>query len=117
LIAFTRTLTTLYLVSLLTIQTHVQLSLLGRASYVAGVIAGVPSSNSPSASQLDLLNASAEDDLEMADLSQEIDLAQKEGCQAEVERLYLSVSWWLLHDGARQVVDKVKAAVEEVVGP
>ncbi len=115
--AFTRTLTTLYLISLLTLQTHVQLSLLGRASYVAAVIAGLPTTDSPASSQLDLLNASAEDDLEMANLAQEIDLAQKEGGQAEVERLYLSVSWWLLHEGARQVGDKVKAAVEDVVGP
>lgn len=115
--AFTRTLTTLYLISLLTLQTHVQLSLLGRASYVAAVVAGLPTSDSPASSQTDLLNASAEDDLEMANLAREMDVAHGEGGQAEVERLYLSVSWWLLHEGAREVGERVNGAVEEVVGP
>lgn len=115
--AFTRALTTLYLISLLTIQTHVQLSLLGRASYVAAVVAGLPAPDSPASSQLDLLNASAEDDLEMAELARDVDLAEREGGRAEVERLYLSVSWWLLHEGVARVGERVRAAVEEVVGP
>ena len=63
------------------------------------------------------MNASTDDDLEMAALAQEIDVAQREGGQAEVERLYLSVSWWLLHEGAREVGERVRGAVEEVVGP
>lgn len=119
--AFTRALTTLYLISLLAFQTHVQLSLLGRASYVAAVVAGLPAPDSPGSSQLDLLAASAEDDIEMAALAREEDAVEGGGegggGQAEVERLYLSVSWWLLHEGVGRVAERVRGAVEDVVGP
>lgn len=108
--------TTLYLLSLLTLQTHVQLSLLGRQSYVSSVLDALPE-GSPSSSEVDLLTASPEEDLEMALLAQQGDLAPREGGRAEVERMYLSASWWLLHEGGKEVSARVRKAVEEVVGP
>ena len=35
----------------------------------------------------------------------------------ETERMYLTFSWWLLHEGWKEVAGRVRAAVEEVVGP
>jgi hypothetical protein len=34
--------------------------------------------------------------------------------KAEAERLYLSYSWWLLHEGWQEVADRVDDAVERV---
>jgi len=34
--------------------------------------------------------------------------------KAEAERLYLTYSWWLLHEGWQEVADRVDAAVEQV---
>jgi hypothetical protein len=35
----------------------------------------------------------------------------------DVERKYLTFSWWLLHEGWKVVRDRVQEKVEEVVGP
>ena len=39
------------------------------------------------------------------------------GVSKETERMFLTMSWWLLHRGWRVVGDRVREAVEEVVGP
>ncbi|KAL8276460.1 hypothetical protein RQP46_011162 [Phenoliferia psychrophenolica] len=64
-LSFTRTLTSLYLLTLLSLQTHIQLNLLGRASYVSSVLAGLPSSTSTSSLPLPAVQES-DDDLERA---------------------------------------------------
>jgi len=39
---------------------------------------------------------------------------EEEEDRAEAERLYLSYSWWLLHEGWHEVADRVDDAVERV---
>lgn len=36
--------------------------------------------------------------------------------RADAERMYLTYSWWVLHEGWRVVADRVEAGVERVVG-
>lgn len=35
----------------------------------------------------------------------------------EIECMYLTFSWWLLHRGWKLIGDRVRLAVEEVIGP
>lgn len=113
--AFTRTITSLYLLTLLTLQTHVQLNLLGRASYVSSVIAALPPSPSPDPLTRGM---NFDEDLELAlyGAREEKDASQV-GVSKRTEREYLTFSWWLLHRGWKIVAERVKRAVEEVVGP
>ena len=120
--AFTRTLTTLYVLVLLTLQTHVQLSLIGRSHYVASVLSSLPPA-SPVVTDTPLLDAQAEsdDDFEKALYAAKGGYAPVEqGSERErekTEREYLTMSWWLLNVGWKQVGEKVEAAVNEVLGP
>ncbi|GAA5932405.1 Pex3p [Sporobolomyces koalae] len=126
-LSFTRLLTSIYVLSLLTIQTHVQLALLGRARYVKSLIDALPprsppstSSTFPSPTEKDKeLSMSNKDDLEAALYSaKEQDEAREEDRASEdVERKYLTFSWWLLHEGWKVVRDRVEEKVEEVIGP
>lgn len=107
--AFTRIITTLYTLTLLTLQTHVQLNLLGRSSYVTSVIASLPPSSTSASSTSAAESTSS--DLEMGHSIDSIAI------DADMERTYLTFSWWLLHRGWKLVADRVREAVEEVVGP
>lgn len=114
--AFTRTITSLYIITLLTLQTHVQLNLLGRASYVSSVISTLPSSNSTES--LEMKGMSYDEDLELALYGARKDKDEgRVGVSKETERKYLTFSWWLLHRGWKTIADRVRSAVEEVVGP
>ncbi|SNX87962.1 related to Peroxisomal assembly protein PEX3 [Melanopsichium pennsylvanicum] len=97
--AFTRTITSLYCVVLLTLQTHIQLNLIGRFAYLASVQAQARESgdlvNSPSASNLDL----------------------SRGLDHDTERLYLTFSWWFLHRGWDRLSDRVSVAIEKAFAP
>ena len=42
--------------------------------------------------------------------------ADMEAENAEDERVYLSYSWWILHEGWTHVASRVESAVEEVLG-
>lgn len=42
--------------------------------------------------------------------------ADDEEERRDVERKYLTFSWWLLHEGWKLIEKRVEAAVEEVVG-
>lgn len=114
--AFTRTITSLYIITLLTLQTHVQLNLLGRASYVSSVISTLPSSNSTES--LEMKGMSYDEDLELALYGARKVKDEGQVCVSkETERKYLTFSWWLLHRGWKTIADRVRSAVEEVVGP
>ncbi|GAA6040697.1 hypothetical protein JCM8097_000880 [Rhodosporidiobolus ruineniae] len=141
-LSFTRLLTSLYLLTLLTLQTHVQLALLGRASYVDSLVSSLPPRTpSPPLGKKgkalfpDLLeemkangfaaSGEAEDgadrDLEAALFAQQAvpltTAEEREEERKDVERKYLTFSWWLLHEGWKVVEERVRAKVEEVVGP
>lgn len=109
--AFTRTITSLYVLTLLTLQTHVQLNLLGRASYVSSVVSTLPSTSTPGQ-----LSATYDDDLELALYAEKAQL-DAIGLSKDTERKYLTFSWWLLHRGWKVVGARVRSAVEEVIGP
>ncbi|KAJ1584331.1 hypothetical protein NDA12_003085 [Ustilago hordei] len=89
--AFTRTITSLYCVVLLTLQTHIQLNLIGRFAYLASVQALAcesPSLSDPSS-----------------------------GLDHDTERLYLTFSWWFLRQGWDRLSDRVSAAIEKTFSP
>ncbi|KAI9301327.1 Peroxin-3 [Cunninghamella echinulata] len=98
--SFTRTLTSLYSVTLLTLLTHIQLNLLGRFTYVWSV---------------SVLNVNTEPTIRL----QHDDSNQNESglLDAKTERLFLSTSWWLLHIGWRRCSERIAEIVKEVVGP
>ncbi|KAI9226898.1 MAG: Peroxin-3 [Piptocephalis tieghemiana] len=94
--SYVRPLASIYLLALLSLLSHTQINLLGRSFYVASV--GVP-----------------EDDREQ---SVRMALAGSQRLSWEEERVFLtSLPSHLLHQGARQCVDWVRRAVEEVMNP
>ncbi|GAA6017915.1 hypothetical protein JCM11491_001214 [Sporobolomyces phaffii] len=130
-LSFTRLLTSIYVLSLLTLQTHVQLALLGRAHYVKSLVDALPSSSasfdSPSEAEkgkgkgraaVEPLPSHEDDDLEAALYrAKELPTREEDRVSEDVERKYLTFSWWLLHEGWKVVRDRVEEKVEEVVGP
>ncbi|ORX48835.1 hypothetical protein DM01DRAFT_1326094 [Hesseltinella vesiculosa] len=94
--SFSRTLVSLYSVTFLTLLTHVQLNLLGRFTYVWSV---------------SVLNKS-----EPTIRLQYGDDQQDNGfLDAKTERMFLSVSWWLLHRGWRKCAERVQEAVQQEI--
>jgi peroxin-3 len=90
----------LYSLSALVLLSRIQFNLLGRQAYVASVLALAPESRegqSPSVQQIRL---------------QEADLGD-----LELQRSFLSFSWWLVHRGWRTIMSRVHAAVEDVFTP
>jgi peroxin-3 len=119
--AVTRTLTVLYSITLLTIFTNIQLSLLGRYKYIQSVIQMERSEEARARRQYES-SASATlfsslDDIE-AFVDQrarwEEDSVWREGVDAETERKYLTLSWWILNVGWKDVGERVRRGVEEV---
>lgn len=104
-LAFSRLLTSIYCLALLTLQTHVQLNLLGRYAYVSSVFAMAENEDHPSYSELPTFARRPEDD----EATKSVDL--------RTERRYLTFSWWLLHRGWEEVALRVREKVEEVLGP
>lgn len=97
-----RAFTLSYTLSLLTLLTRIQLNLLGRRNYLASVVslASPPTHES----RINLENHD-DDNFEHA-----------YGNDFETNRRYLSFSWWLLHRGCLDIMDKVTTAVKEVFG-
>lgn len=61
---------------------------------------------------------SNEDDLEAALYAEKAEKPREEDrVNEDVERKYLTFSWWLLHEGWKVVQQRVEEKVEEVVGP
>ncbi|KUL88119.1 hypothetical protein ZTR_04017 [Talaromyces verruculosus] len=96
--SITRSIVLIYTLSLLTIFTRIQLNLLGRRSYLSSVLALA----SPEGSSIRL---------------EDHDDSQAFGNDFETNRRYLTFSWWLLHRGWKDLMENVRAAVEEVFGP
>ncbi|PVI03107.1 peroxisomal membrane protein [Periconia macrospinosa] len=102
--SITRAFTLLYTLSLLTLLTRIQLNLLGRRNYLASVVslAAPPPANMESTISLE----NHDDD----------NLDHAYGNDFETNRRYLSFSWWLLHKGCLNLMEKVRVAVKEVFG-
>jgi peroxin-3 len=101
--AISRAFTLIYTLSLLTLLTRIQLNLLGRRNYLASVVS--LASPPRQGSKINLENR--DDD----------NFEQAYGNDFETNRKYLSFSWWLLHRGCKEIMEKVTAAVKEVFGP
>lgn len=94
---FTRSLTSLYCVSLLTLLTHTELNLLGRFTYVSSI-----ASLNRSEPTIRIERSGSESKDAFMDI--------------DVEGKFLSFSWWLLHKGWKGLAERVEAAVHEVFG-
>jgi len=93
-----RTLTLIYSLSALVLLSRIQFNLLGRQAYVASILALAPESTSgsdPAVQQIRL-----REEKEIGDL--------------ELQRSFLSLSWWLVHRGWKTIMSRVYNAMEEV---
>ena len=102
--SITRALTLLYCVSLLTLLTRIQLNLLGRRTYLSSVVALAAPPAEMQDSRISLENK--DDD----------NYENMYGNDFETNRKYLTFSWWLLHRGSKQIMNRVMVAVKEVFG-
>ena len=103
--SITRALSLIYTISLLTMLTRIQLNLLGRRTYLSSVVALASPPPAVEESRISLENR--DDD----------NYDNMYGNDFETNRKYLTFSWWLLHRGSKQIMDRVMAAVKEVFGP
>ncbi|GBE89878.1 hypothetical protein SCP_1702040 [Sparassis crispa] len=110
--AFTRTLTVIYSVTLLSLFTHIQLNIIGRAKYIQSVMQLEQDERMredlESASILSLFWANGDDGDDAARPG------EAEAIAEDTERKYLTLSWWILHVGWKDVGERVRRAVEEV---
>lgn len=114
LLAFTRTLTIIYSTTLLSLFTHVQLNILGRSKYLQSIIQLAHEENMREQwkDSLSLVSLLWSGNLEGASLEEE--LQEIESVDEEAERKFLTLSWWILHVGWKDVGERVRRGVEEV---
>ena len=99
--SFSRLITSLYALALLALQTHIQLNLIGRRTYVSS------------------LEAQARDDTEQHRIAIHGlggDAGEEEEQAHTTDRQYLTCSWWFLHNGWKIIADRVETAVAAEVG-
>ncbi|KAK4115086.1 Peroxin-3, partial [Canariomyces notabilis] len=99
--SITRAYTLLYTLGLLTMLTRIQLNLLGRRSYLSSVV-----SLATGGAQATISLENNDDD----------GPEQAYGTDFDVNRKYLTFSWWLLNRGWIDVMQRVEAAVRQVFG-
>jgi len=113
-LTFTRALTIFYGAALLSLLTHTQLSLLGRSKYVASVRALRAEERAREQTEVDASVAGMF--FSFGGASSYLEPQEEEDVQEEAEdaeRAFLSLSWWLAHEGWRLLAPRVRAAVEE----
>jgi peroxin-3 len=101
----------MYSIVLLSLFTHIQLSVLGRSKYIQSVIEQEEEERMRDAMRLDvsalLLGMwGSEDDDDTVQMVDPID--------EETERKYLTLSWWICNIGWKDVGERVRRGVEEV---
>jgi len=97
-VGLVRTLTLIYSLSALVLLSRIQFNLLGRQAYVASILALAPESGTGSGPGV-----------------QQIRLREETGLgDLELQRSFLSFSWWLVHRGWKTIMSRVHSAVEEV---
>ncbi|KAH8102100.1 Peroxin-3 [Cristinia sonorae] len=114
-LTFTRTLTTLYSMTLLSLFTHIQLSILGRHKYVQSVL---------QQAREEQMNALVQDSFDLTRLIgggpsmescyNEDELQSVDAISEETERKFLTLTWWILNVGWKDVGERVRRGVEEV---
>ncbi|KAF7305908.1 hypothetical protein HMN09_00745000 [Mycena chlorophos] len=133
-LTFTRTLTTVYTTTLLSLFTVVQLTLLARARYVRSVVEQerqqrTQQSLMPDLSMLlsagfgltgmdPLLGAipGVEEEGDIAAGFEPLSEGEDEQEMEVAAAKYLTMSWWILHVGWKDVGERVRRGVEEVFG-
>lgn len=122
--SISRSITTLYGIVLLSLQTRIQLNLLGRYAYLTSV-SSMSTSDDFAKHQIRIERNDGYDDLDDDREEDREDNLQNTNANADVltngidmqtERLYLTLSWWFLHRGWQELADLVRSAVEEVFG-
>lgn len=98
-IAIARAFTLIYVLALLSLLTRIQLNLLGRRNYLSSVLA------------LAAPREAAHIELENQDNDKFDDTY---GSNFEINRKFLTFSWWLLHRGYKVIMEEVSAAVKKV---
>ncbi|KAI0332155.1 hypothetical protein GY45DRAFT_1344771 [Cubamyces sp. BRFM 1775] len=113
-LTFTRTLTVIYSVTLLSLFTHNQLSILGRTKYIQSLIQ--QERDERIRDQLEYSTSVYSlfwGDRSLEDFDTDI-LEESETVSEETERKFLTLSWWILHVGWKDVGERVRRGVEEV---
>jgi len=101
--AITRSFSLLYTLCLLTLLTRIQLNLLGRRNYLSSVVS--------------LASHPLQDPTISLENHDDDNVEQSYGNDFETNRKFLTFSWWLLHRGWREIMQKVEAAVKDIFGP
>ncbi|KZO94729.1 hypothetical protein CALVIDRAFT_599787 [Calocera viscosa TUFC12733] len=118
-LTFTRLLTIIYTTSLLTILSRIQLNILGRQKYVDHVLQLEAEQRATGHDPvMELLYAWVYgDEARLWPEQWEKEGIDREWMTTELERRYLTFSWWLLHVGWKEVGERVRKAVEAVFEP
>lgn len=121
--AFTRTLTTLYSTTLLSLFTVIQLTLLARSKYVQSVVLKERDERIRekfeaefSLTNIMLGRGRGLEELLSGDMNALLEDGEEpvEGISEEVESKFLTMSWWMLHVGWKDIGERVRRGVEEV---
>ncbi|PBK71376.1 hypothetical protein ARMSODRAFT_955172 [Armillaria solidipes] len=120
-LSLTRTLTLIYTTTLLSLLTSQQLALLGRARYLSSVLATareerLAESIEEQLSITGLLFGNAGEQMEelMSGNLSVLFSDLPEGPTEDTEARFLTMSWWLLHIGWKDVGERVRTSVEDV---
>ncbi|KAK0430011.1 Peroxin-3 [Armillaria borealis] len=120
-LSLTRTLTLIYTTTLLSLLTSQQLALLGRARYLSSVLAvareeRLAESIEEQLSITGLLFGNAGEQMEelMSGNLSVLFSDLPEGPTEDTEARFLTMSWWLLHIGWKDVGERVRTSVEDV---
>ncbi|KAK4448522.1 peroxin-3 [Podospora aff. communis PSN243] len=100
--SITRAYTLIYTLGLLAMLTRIQLNLLGRRSYLSSVVS--------------LATGGAQATISLENNDDDGTPSQEYGSDFDVNRKYLTFSWWLLNRGWVDVMQRVEAAVRQVFG-
>ncbi|KAF8336873.1 Peroxin-3 [Cantharellus anzutake] len=120
-LAFSRALTIIYTTTLLALLTHIQLNLIGTRKYVESVRQLAREARQAeevtanfSIGGLFFGDGPGEDEDEEEPGRWEGGIDELESLTEETERKFLTMSWWLLNVGWRDVGERVREAVENV---
>ena len=101
--------------TLLSLFTHIQLSILGRHKYIQSVL---------QSAREEQMNALVQDSFDISRIiggggsleptDSEDDVQDVEPIREDTERKFLTLSWWILHVGWKDVGERVRRGVEEV---
>lgn len=120
--SFERTLTSLYTLVFLTLQTYIQLNMLGRRAYIAALEtqakrnALLRATNQGTVDEQHQITLRGDGIEDVANHLPSVDEEMSEhAISQDTEKKYLSSSYWFLHRGWQAVADSVQRAVQDEV--